>query len=112
MTDTTDKLDTDAATVFDEPDGGSLLQKSLSAGLGYQTFDNRDLLGVAVNWGEPNEDSFGPNLDNQWTTELFYRWQATKQIAITPDIQFIADPALNPVEDKLWIFGLRGRLAL
>ena len=32
-------------------DGGTLLQKSLSVGLGYNAFGGRDQLGVAVNWG-------------------------------------------------------------
>jgi len=43
-------------------DGGTLLQKSLSIGLGYNTFGGRDQLGVAFNWGQPNENSFGPGL--------------------------------------------------
>ena len=77
-------------------EGGTLLQKSLSAGLGYNAFGGRDQLGVAVNWGEPNEDSFGPDLDNQFVFETYYRWQLTEQFAITPDIQYLKDPALNP----------------
>jgi porin len=91
-------------------EGGTLLQKSLSVGLGYNI--NGDQLGVAANWGQPNEDSFGPGLDNQAVFEAFYRWQLTEQIAITPDIQYLIDPALNPEHDSLWVFGLRARLAL
>ncbi len=90
--------------------GGTLLQKSLSAGLGYNI--KGDQLGVAANWGQPNEDSFGPDLDNQAVFEAYYRWQLTEQIAITPDIQYLIDPALNPEHDSLWVFGLRARLAL
>jgi porin len=93
-------------------EGGTLLQKSLSAGLGYNAFGGRDQLGVAVNWGEPNEDSFGPDLDDQFVFEAYYRWQLTEQFAITPDIQYLKDPALNTEQDSLWVFGLRGRLAL
>ena len=93
-------------------EGGTLLQKSLSAGLGYNAFGGRDQLGVAVNWGEPNEDSFGPDLDNQFVFETYYRWQLTEQFAITPDIQYLKDPALNPEHDSLWVFGLRARVAL
>ena len=93
-------------------DGGSLLEKSLSVGLGYSAFGGRDQLGVAANWGEPNEDSFGSGLDDQYTFELYYRIQLTEQLAITPDIQYLVDPALNPDEDKLWVVGLRARLAL
>ena len=91
-------------------EGGTLLQKSISVGLGYNI--KGDQLGVAANWGQPNEDSFGPDLDNQTVFEAYYRWQLTEQFAITPDIQYLIDPALNPEHDSLWVFGLRGRLAL
>jgi len=91
-------------------DGGTLLQKSLSAGLGYNI--NGDQVGVAANWGQPNEDSFGPDLKDQYVLEAYYRWQLSEQIALTPDIQYLIDPALNPDHDKLWVFGLRARLAL
>ncbi len=93
-------------------DGGTLLERSVSVGLGYNAVDGRDQLGVAANWGRPNEDSFGPDLDDQYTFEVFYRLQVTEQFALTPDIQYLVDPALNPTEDSLWIFGLRARLAL
>jgi porin len=93
-------------------EGGTLLQKSLSVGFGYNAFGGRDQLGVAINWGEPNEDSFGPGLDDQFVFETYYRWQLTEQFAITPDIQYLKDPALNPEHDSLWVFGLRARLAL
>ena len=91
-------------------DGGTLLQKSLSVGVGYNALGNQ--LGVAANWGQPNEDSFGPDLDDQFVFEAYYRWQLTEQFAITPDIQYLKDPALNAEQDSLWVFGLRGRLAL
>lgn len=92
-------------------DGGSLLQGSVSAGLGYQT-GGGDLLGVAFNWGDPNSDSFGSGLSDQWSFEAFYRWQLAEHLAITPDVQFILDPALNPGHHSSWVFGLRVRLAL
>ncbi len=93
-------------------DGGTLMEKSVSVGLGYQKIAGRDLLGIGLNWGEPNEDTLGPGLKDQITVELFYRFQLAEQFALTPDIQYIQDPALNPNEDSLWIFGLRARLAL
>jgi porin len=93
-------------------DGGSLLQKSLSAGFGYQAVGSRDLLGIGVNWGEPNESSFGPGLRDQFTTEVFYRFQLAEQLALTPDLQLLFNPALNPNEDRIWVAGLRARLAM
>jgi porin len=93
-------------------DGGSLLQKSLSIGFLYQDQPGADLLGVGLNWGEPNESSFGPGLDDQYTAEVFYRIPVTQQIAITPSIEYLKDPALNPEHDSIWIAGVRVRLAL
>ena len=92
-------------------DGGSLLEKSLAAGFTYQTVPGGNQLGLAYNWGEPNESSWGSGLDDQHTLELFYRIQLWKEIAITPDIQYIRNPALNPGQDDLWVFGLRTRIA-
>ena len=93
-------------------DGGSLMQKSVSVGTGYQPIPKGDLIGIGFNWGEPNEDTFGPDLRDQYTVELFYRWQLTPRLAVTPDIQWIRNPALNPEEDQIWILGVRVRLAL
>jgi porin len=92
-------------------DGGSLLEKSISAGFAYQTVSGGNQLGFAYNWGVPNESSWGPGLDNQHSFEAFYRIQLWKEIAITPDIQYIRNPALNADDDSLWVFGLRARLA-
>jgi porin len=93
-------------------DGGSLMQKSVSVGTGYQPIPKGDLIGIGFNWGEPNEDTFGPELRDQYTAELFYRWQLTPRLAVTPDIQWIRNPALNPEEEQIWILGVRVRLAL
>ena len=93
-------------------DGGTLLQKSLSLGAGYQAIPGRDLLALAFNWGQPNEATWGSGLADQYTIEAFWRWQLGEQLAITPDLQWIIDPALNPDEDSIWIFGLRARLSL
>jgi len=62
--------------------------------------------------GQPNDDTWGPGLDDQYTAELFYRWQVSKAIAVTPDLQYIKNPALNPEADSIWVFGLRVRGAL
>jgi porin len=93
-------------------DGGSLMQKSLSLGLGYQQAPGGSLLGVGVNWGEPNAGTFAPDLRDQYTAEVFYRVQISGQFALTPDIEFLLDPALNPDTDSIWVFGLRARIAI
>ena len=90
-------------------DGGSLLQKSLSLGIGYQTTAFSGLVGAAFNWGEPNDDTFAPGLEDQYAIEVFYRVPILKRFAITGDIQYIKDPALNPSKNTIWMFNLRGR---
>jgi porin len=93
-------------------DGGSLLEKSVSIGFLYQDQPGADLLGMGLNWSEPNESSFGKGLDDQYTVEVFYRIPLTQQIAITPGVEYLKDPALDPEDDSVWIAGIRARVAL
>jgi porin len=88
-------------------DGGALLETSVSAGVGYYFKESKDLIGFGLNWGRPPDNG----LDDQYTAELFYRLQLTQNLAITPDVQLIIDPALNPDEDLVGLLGLRARLA-
>jgi len=89
-------------------DGGALLEASVSGGIGYYFKESKDLIGFGLNWGRPPDSG----LDDQYTAELFYRLQLTQNLAITPDVQLIIDPALNPDENRIWVFGLRARLSL
>ena len=68
-------------------------------------------VGVGINWGEPSDTTFEPGLRDQTSVELYYRIQIFKELAITPDLQYIKNPALNPEESSLWVFGLRARFA-
>jgi porin len=93
-------------------DGGSLLEKSISVGIGYQPLGARDVFGLAFNWGDPNSDTFGSGLDDQFALEGFWRMQVLSNFALTPSIQWLGDPALNSNENSVWIFGLRARVEL
>ncbi|WP_428671958.1 carbohydrate porin [Roseibium sp.] len=92
-------------------DGGSLYQAALSVGFGYQRLPGRDLLGVGLNWSRPNKNTFGTKLDDQITLEVFQRLQVTEGLQVTPSIQVIKNPALNPQEEVVSLFGMRARLA-
>jgi porin len=93
-------------------DGGTLLQKSIAAGIGYQPDWAGSLLGAAIGWGEANEVTFSPDLDKQITMELFYRVQLSQRVEFTPDVQYLINPALNPDVSSVFVWGLRGRLVL
>jgi len=93
-------------------DGGALWEGSVSAGVGYHTRKQSDVLGVGLNWSRPSEGTLGPGLDDQYTAEIYYRWRVVKIVTITPDVQLLFNPALNPDEDVLAVFGIRGRISL
>ncbi len=92
-------------------DGGALWERFVSAGAAYHIHGTRDALGFGLNWSRPNEDTFGQDLDDQYTAELYYRFQVLKVLTVTPDIQFLFNPALNPDENLIAVWGLRTRLA-
>jgi porin len=85
----------------------ALMSRNIAAGLGYLA-RNRDLIGVGLSWERPGANF----LDDQYTAELFYRLQLFQNFALTPDIQVIAEPALNPNESMIYVLGLRARLTL
>ena len=85
------------------------MNKTITGGFMRRFFGtHRDLLGLGVNWGDPSND----DLRNQYTGELFYRYQLSQNLAITPSTQLLIDPALNPDEDRIWVLGIRARLTL
>jgi porin len=84
----------------------ALMQTTFSTGIGLQR-ENRDVAGIGLSWGSPADGT----LRDQFTSELFYRFQLTQFLAVTPDVQLIVDPALNPNTDVLALFGLRVRAA-
>lgn len=89
--------------------GGSLYEASLSTGFGYTQNPDQSMLGVGLNWSRPNEDTFGPGLNDQVTVEIFQQVQITEGFEITPIIQYIHNPALTPSANSNLLFGLRLR---
>jgi len=90
-------------------EGGGIYEASVSAGFGYMNKPGGNLLGVGLNWGRPNSDTFAMDLGDQLTGEIFYRVQLAENFQVTPGVQLLVDPALNPDEDFVALFGLRSR---
>ena len=84
----------------------ALMQTTFSTGIGVLR-NNNDVAGIGLSWGKPATGS----LRDQFTSEMFYRFQLTQFLAVTPDVQLIVDPALNPNVDVLALFGIRLRAA-
>jgi len=60
----------------------------------------------------PGQKPPNNSLSSQITGEFFYRLQLSKGIAVTPSVQLLKDPALNPTGDTVWVWGIRFRLTL
>lgn len=86
----------------------ALYEESYTAGFMRKFRRSSDLLGLAVNWGQPPQDE----LDSQTTGEFFYRLQLSQNLAVTPNLQLLRHPALNEEDDAVWVAGLRVRLTL
>ncbi len=82
----------------------ALYDRSVSAGLGYYG-RNTDLAGLGLNWAEAR------GIDgDQFTLEAFYRFSISPGLQITPSLQYISNPLLNPGQDSITLFGLRTRI--
>lgn len=86
--------------------GASLLKGHAALGIG-ATFRERDLLGVGASWGRPH----GAGARDQYTMEFFYRIQLLKSVALTPNVQLIVDPSLDPGDSFLPLVGVKARIA-
>jgi len=92
---------------FSDGKGANTIAKNtVSAGMGFR-FKSHDILGIGLNWTDP-----AGGLRDQYTAEVYYRFYLTEHLAVTPDFQFIVDPALNPDKSTLSYFGIRGRITL
>ncbi|MGR3635872.1 MAG: carbohydrate porin [Shimia sp.] len=82
----------------------ALYEKSVSAGVAYYG-RNTDAAGLGLNWAEAKDVS-----GSQFTAEAFYRFTISPGLHITPSVQFISNPLLDPSQDSMVLFGLRTRI--
>ncbi|MCB5357851.1 carbohydrate porin [Vibrio lentus] len=78
-------------------DGGAMYDASVSVGFGYIPAQrNQDMFGLAVNWASPMESTTqGLDLDDQYTTEAYYRAQITPWLQISPSMQVLNHTAID-----------------
>jgi porin len=82
-------------------------KKDFQIGHGYR-FRSHDILGIGLSWAETNI----PDVKDQYTAEIFYRFNLTAHLEITPDLQYIINPTFNSNESSLLYYGIRGRITL
>lgn len=92
----------------DAPNDPQIAERSVTLGGIYYFAKRSDLMGLAYNTSELT----APGLDDQDSLEFFYRLQLAQNLAITPSLQILDDPALNTEEDRITVISLRLRLTL
>lgn len=81
----------------------ALYDRSISTGLGYFA-SNGDLAAVGFDWSGARDIE-----GTQFTAEAFYRFSLSPGLELTPSIQFIKNPLLDPSGDGITLISLRGR---
>jgi porin len=81
-------------------------RESFSIGSGFK-FQNYDVLGIGYNHSRVLGSAGLPSQD---VLEIYYRFMITEHLEISPDIQFVKNPTLDPNLDSNTFFQLRLRL--
>jgi hypothetical protein len=95
---------------------GSIFDGFVTAGVAWRPrAAPSDLFGTGLAWAHPANPPTLPlpgltSLRDQYTWEVFYRFHVTPNLALTPDFQWIVDPALTPAESHLFVLGFRARV--
>jgi len=91
--------------------GGVAAEDAVSAGVEFtQDFD--EIWTIALGWANPSSKTFGPGLDDETLIETSYKFQLAKNFSLTPNLQLVFNPAGNPSESSIWIFGVKVMLTL
>jgi len=91
--------------------GGALVDRMVSAGLGYRLNERNDYIGFGAGWARAPTESTGGRVENQYTFEAYYRLQLLRHVQIVPSVQFIDNPASSPTTDSIWVLSMRLRAA-
>jgi hypothetical protein len=63
-----------------------------------------DLFGVGFSWDRPDSKS-----GSEYALEMFYRFQVTTHLQVTPSFLLAIDP-VNSDSDAVGVFGIRARV--
>jgi porin len=91
--------------------GGVAAENAFSAGVQISTRRN-EFWTINAGWSKPSKETFGPGLDDESLLETAYQFQLSKNFSLTPNLQVIFNPAGNPSESSITVFGLRAILTL
>ena len=91
--------------------GGVAAEQSFSTGVEI-AMPRGEAWTIGAGWAKPSEETFGSGLDDETVLETSYKFQISKSLSLLGDAQVIFNPANNPNESSVWLFGVRAILAL
>jgi len=86
---------------------GVAAKDAASLGFEYTTRPGR-AWSLGLGWANPAAS----DKRDEYVIETSYRFQLLKGFSVLPNAQLLLDPANNPEEGQVWVFGLRGILAI
>ena len=98
---------------FGHSDGGAGASAEDAFSVGLQISKAaHEVWSIGAGWAKPSRDTFGPGLGSETVIETSYQFQLSKNFSLTPDLQVIFNPANDPGQSSVWVFGIRGILSL
>lgn len=98
---------------FGHSDGGAGVAAESSASVGFEyTPREYHAWSLGAGWAKPSEKTHGAELSNEYAFESSYKFQASRNISLMPNVQLILNPAKNPNVNRDWILGVQCILSL
>jgi carbohydrate-selective porin OprB len=70
-----------------------------------------DQIGIALGLSDPaGPPKYPPTARREKIAEAYWNWTFLGGLLLTPDVQWVLDPALDPDRDSVWILSLRATL--
>ena len=93
---------------FGHSDGGAGVAAKDAFSFGAEiTYRFDQVWTVGAGWANPSRETFGAGLDNETVLETSYKFQLSKNFSLMPDVQIVFNPANDPSESLVWVFGIR-----
>lgn len=94
---------------FGHSDGGAGVKAKDSASAGFEyTIRPNQAWSLGLGWVNPVIE----HNSDEYVIETSYKFQLLKGFSLLPNVQLLIDPANNPDESQVWVFGLRSILSL
>jgi porin len=89
-------------------DGGAgvAAEDAASVGMEWELMPDQ-FWSFGLGWAKPSKKTHGAGLKDEYVFETSYKLQLSPALSLTPDLQYIKDPAKNQEKSSVWVLGLR-----